>query len=280
MPSIVLFVICFVSLPGRFRQIEVLTTVANAFSSLYSQVSGTPLQKIGSMNSIASVKEEASPPPLNRSNTASRLMKTLSKLNLCGNQQAGEAGGCSTPSPVEKGRAENGQPEDTDAKNEPKTPKHFKTSFLATVKEEAPSNQPTTVDVLQASKLSSEAEVTQGTPGGHTSCGDERNRDSLELSEQAAVTDSPGLKSEVPDSATWGLEGNSELPALPVSPPDKEPCAPIANPSIVSLMLQQKDSFEMEEVSGKQGTLQHSHSPWCFVSLYLLQHLTPTFRPR
>uniref|UniRef100_A0A8C6ZY91 ITPR-interacting domain-containing protein n=1 Tax=Nothoprocta perdicaria TaxID=30464 RepID=A0A8C6ZY91_NOTPE len=91
------------ALTSRFRQIEVLTTVANAFSSLYSQVSGTPLQKIGSMNSVSSSKEAPSPPPLTRSNTASRLMKTLSKLNLCGAQQP-DGGGASTPSPVDKGK--------------------------------------------------------------------------------------------------------------------------------------------------------------------------------
>ncbi|XP_015261573.1 PREDICTED: sperm-specific antigen 2 isoform X2 [Gekko japonicus] len=249
------------ALTSRFRQIEVLTTVANAFSSLYSQVSGTPLQKIGSMNSTASIKEAASPPPLNRSNTASRLMKTLSKLNLCGNQQAGEAGGCSTPSPVEKEKSENGQLEDADAKNEPKTPKHFKASSLATVKEEAPSNQPSTVDVLPASELPSGANVAQGKQEDHTSCEGEQNTDSLGHSdgpsERAAVTDSSGLASEVPGSATCGLEGDSELPA---SPPDKEACAPVVNPSIVSLMLQQKDSFEMEEIQSTEGEIPHMPS--------------------
>ncbi|XP_054827696.1 protein ITPRID2 isoform X2 [Eublepharis macularius] len=250
------------ALTSRFRQIEVLTTVANAFSSLYSQVSGTPLQKIGSMNSIVSNKEEASPPPLTRSNTASRLMKTLSKLNLCGNQQAGEGGSCSTPSPVEKGKAENGPLEDTDSKNEPRTPKHFKTSLLATVKEEVSGNQPSILDVLHASELSSGANVTQGMPGDHVPCEDEQNDDSLGHSdghsEKAAVMDSSGLQREIPDLATCELEGNSELQVLPLSPPEKEPCAPIANPSIVHLMLQQKDSFEMEEIQSTEGEIPHA----------------------
>ncbi|XP_060112879.1 protein ITPRID2 isoform X2 [Heteronotia binoei] len=252
------------ALTSRFRQIEVLTTVANAFSSLYSQVSGTPLQKIGSVNSTAPVKEAASPPPLNRSNTASRLMKTLSKLNLCGNQQAGEAGSCSTPSPVEKEKSENGPLEDADAKNEPKTPKHFKTSLLATVKEEAPSNQPGTVDGLQASELPSGANVAKGMQEDRTPCGDQQNSSSFGRadghSEQASATDSTGLKNKVPDSAPCGLEGSSELPVLLESPPDKEPCAPIANPSIVSLMLQQKDSFEMEEIQSTEGEIPHTPS--------------------
>nr|XP_056717232.1 protein ITPRID2 [Euleptes europaea] len=251
------------ALTSRFRQIEVLTTVANAFSSLYSQVSGTPLQKIGSMNSTASSKEAASPPPLTRSNTASRLMKTLSKLNLCGNQPAAEAGSCSTPSPVEKGKAESGQLEDSDSKNEPKTPKHFKASLLATVKEEVPGNQLSIMDV-HASELSSGANITQGMQGNHTPCEDEQNQDSLGHSdgpnEQAAVKGSSGLESEIPVSGTCGLEGNSELPELLMSLPDKEPCAPIANPSIVNLILQQKDSFEMEEIQSTEGEIPHTPS--------------------
>ncbi|XP_048341930.1 protein ITPRID2 isoform X3 [Sphaerodactylus townsendi] len=252
------------ALTSRFRQIEVLTTVANAFSSLYSQVSGTPLQKIGSMNSTASSKEPANPPPLTRSNTASRLMKTLSKLNLCGNQQAGEAGSCSTPSPVEKGKAENGQFEDCDTKNEPKTPKHFKTTLLATVKEEVPGNQPSTVDVLHASELSSDSNVAQGLQSDHMPSEAEQNKDSFGHSdrprEQAGITSSSRMESEMPALGTCGLEGNSELPVLPTSPPDKEPCILIANPSIVSLMLQQKDSFEMEEIQSTEGEIPHTPS--------------------
>lgn len=231
-----------------------LTTVANAFSSLYSQVSGTPLQKIGSMNSTASSKEASSPPPLTRSNTASRLMKTLSKLNLCGNQQAGEGGDCAA-SAAEKGRTENGI-EEGDVKNEPKMPKHFKASVLATVKEEVPNNQPSIVDVLKASELAAGNNIKQGLQGDAVSHKNEQTQDSLgqsdRLHENATGIGSCGFKVGRLELASSGLEGDTELQIPTDSTPEKEPCVPLANPSIMNLMLQQKDSFEMEEVSGKK----------------------------
>ncbi|XP_069717105.1 protein ITPRID2 [Phaenicophaeus curvirostris] len=245
------------ALTSRFRQIEVLTTVANAFSSLYSQVSGTPLQKIGSMSSVSSSKEASSPPPLNRSNTASRLMKTLSKLNLCGTQQA-DGGNCSTPSPVEKGKspAELGS-EESDVKSEMKLPKYSKKkdspSFLATVKEETASSQTNTANTHKPTSFPAGTDdKQQGTmPPVHeqnsrfTSAQDR-------TCEESGLLDSPSLSSSSSTS-------NSSTPTqkLPVASPVRDPCTPLANPSLMNLMLQQKDSFEMEEIQSTEGDLPH-----------------------
>ncbi|NWI83997.1 SSFA2 protein, partial [Dryoscopus gambensis] len=245
------------ALTSRFRQIEVLTTVANAFSSLYSQVSGTPLQKIGSMNSVSSSKEASSPPPLNRSNTASRLMKTLSKLNLCGTQQA-DGSSSSSPSPVEKGKspAEVGS-EENDVKNESKLPKYPKKkdcpSFLATVKEEIGSSQTKAANTERPAHLPAVTDDAQeGTvppadgQGGRLASAQDRP------CEEPGLLDSPGLSSSSSTSDSSVLTQR-----LSTASPGRDPCAPLANPSITNLMLQQKDSFEMEEIQSTEGDLPH-----------------------
>ncbi|NWT82637.1 SSFA2 protein, partial [Lanius ludovicianus] len=245
------------ALTSRFRQIEVLTTVANAFSSLYSQVSGTPLQKIGSMNSVSSSKEASSPPPLNRSNTASRLMKTLSKLNLCGTQQA-DGSSSSSPSPVEKGKspAEVGS-EENDVKNESKLPKYPKKkdcpSFLATVKEEIGSSQTKAANTDRPAHLPAVTDDAQeGTvppadgQGGRLAGAQDRP------CEEPGLLDSPGLSSSSSTSDSSVLTQR-----LSTASPGRDPCAPLTNPSITNLMLQQKDSFEMEEIQSTEGDLPH-----------------------
>ncbi|XP_075286496.1 protein ITPRID2 isoform X2 [Opisthocomus hoazin] len=245
------------ALTSRFRQIEVLTTVANAFSSLYSQVSGTPLQKIGSMNSVSSSKEASSPPPLNRSNTASRLMKTLSKLNLCGTQQA-DGSGCSTPSPVEKGKspAEPGS-EENDVKNESKLPKYPKKkdspSSLATVKEEIASSQANAADTRKPANLPAGTDdKREGTvpPADAQSSRLENAQD--RLCEESVLLDSPSLSSSSSTSNSSVLTQR-----LPTASPGRDLCTPLANPSIMNLILQQKDSFEMEEIQSTEGDLPH-----------------------
>ncbi|NWX83032.1 SSFA2 protein, partial [Nothoprocta pentlandii] len=243
------------ALTSRFRQIEVLTTVANAFSSLYSQVSGTPLQKIGSMNSVSSSKEAPSPPPLTRSNTASRLMKTLSKLNLCGAQQP-DGGSASTPSPVDKGKgpADLGG-EENDAKNDPKLPKHSKKkdspSLLATVREEMAANQTNTVDAHKPAELPAGADDVQESAVPYSKQASSQHSPC----EESPLLDSPNLSSD--SSTSSESESSTQVQRPPTTSPGKEPCAPIANPSIMNLLLPQKDSFEMEEIQSTEGDLPH-----------------------
>ncbi|NXU71684.1 SSFA2 protein, partial [Oreotrochilus melanogaster] len=245
------------ALTSRFRQIEVLTTVANAFSSLYSQVSGTPLQKIGSMNSVSSSKEASSPPPLNRSNTASRLMKTLSKLNLCGTQQA-DGSGCSTPSPVEKGKSPaEAVNEDNDVQSESKLPKYSKKkdspSFLATVKEEFVGSQTNAVDTHGLENLPPGTDDKQeGTvpPADVQSSMLAGAQD--RLCEESGLLNLPGFSSS---SSTSNSSPSTQR--LLAASPGRDPCALLANPSIMNLLLQQKDSFEMEEIQSTEGDLSH-----------------------
>uniref|UniRef100_A0A8D2DQA8 ITPR-interacting domain-containing protein n=1 Tax=Sciurus vulgaris TaxID=55149 RepID=A0A8D2DQA8_SCIVU len=242
------------ALTSRFRQIEVLTTVANAFSSLYSQVSGTPLQRIGSMSSVTSNKETDSPPPLTRSNTANRLMKTLSKLNLCVDKT--EKGESSSPSPaIEKGKIPNVSViEESGNKSDQKSQKVVKkkdsSSMLATVKEEASGVSTVVLENADTDRVSDEANsnFNQKTESEHSK---ETQSHESKLPEESVVEPDSGGGFNI--SSQSELETSSELKNVPESVLEKEPCAPLTIPSIRNIMTQQKDSFEMEEVQSTEG---------------------------
>ncbi|KAF3824318.1 hypothetical protein GH733_008603 [Mirounga leonina] len=247
------------ALTSRFRQIEVLTTVANAFSSLYSQVSGTPLQRIGSMSSVTSNKETDSPPPLTRSNTANRLMKTLSKLNLCVDKT--EKGESSSPFPaIEKGKILNvSVMEESGNKNDQKSQKIVKkkdsSSMLATVKEEVSGSSACVMENADIDRLCDEANSNFN-----------QKTESEQSEETQSHVNTPGEESGIMGSDLGNsfnmsrhseLENGNEVKSVHVSTHEKEPCAPLTIPSIRNIMAQQKDSFEMEEVQSTEGEAPH-----------------------
>ncbi|KAM8901267.1 protein ITPRID2 isoform 1-T1 [Lycaon pictus] len=244
------------ALTSRFRQIEVLTTVANAFSSLYSQVSGTPLQRIGSMSSVTSNKETDSPPPLTRSNTANRLMKTLSKLNLCVDKtERGE--GSSPSSAIEKGKIPNvSVMEESGSKNDQKSQKIVKkkdsSSMLATVKEEVSGSSAT---VMESAGLCDEAnsDFNQKTESEQSK---ETQNHEVKLGEESGILESD-LGNDFNTPSHSEPENGNVMKSIHVSTPEKEPCAPLTIPSIRNIMAQQKDSFEMEEVQSTEGEAPH-----------------------
>ncbi|XP_045415264.1 protein ITPRID2 isoform X2 [Lemur catta] len=246
------------ALTSRFRQIEVLTTVANAFSSLYSQVSGTPLQRIGSMSSVTSNKETDSPPPLTRSNTANRLMKTLSKLNLCVDKT--EKGEGSSPSPtIEKGKILNVSViEESGNKNDQKSQKIVKkkdsSSMLATVKEEVSGSSAAVMENVDADRLSDEANsnFNQETASEQS----KETQSQSKLGEESVIIESD-LGNDFNISSHSELENSSELKNVHMSTPEKEPCAPPTIAYIKNMTTQQKDSFEMEEVQSTEGEVPH-----------------------
>uniref|UniRef100_A0A8C2VU35 ITPR interacting domain containing 2 n=2 Tax=Chinchilla lanigera TaxID=34839 RepID=A0A8C2VU35_CHILA len=247
------------ALTSRFRQIEVLTTVANAFSSLYSQVSGTPLQRIGSISSVASTKETDTPPPLTRSNTANRLIKTLSKLNLCVDKA--EKGEGSSPSPgVEKGKIFSvSLMEESGNKNDPKSQKVVKkkdsSSMLATVKEEVSGSSGPAKESADPARLSDEASSNFNQETDREQRNETQNHES-NLHEESGIV-KPDLGSDFTVSSHGELEDSSDLKHIHVSTSEKEPCVALTLPSIRNIMTQQKDSFEMEEVQSTEGEAPH-----------------------
>ncbi|XP_048417892.1 protein ITPRID2 isoform X3 [Stegostoma tigrinum] len=80
------------TLASRFRQIEVLTTMANALTSLYSRVSKTPVQKIGPVHqfsfspdkSIGRSSKKLSEGKGSPGKAVQKLRKTITKLCLYG----------------------------------------------------------------------------------------------------------------------------------------------------------------------------------------------------
>lgn len=197
---------------GRFRQIEVLTTVANAFSSLYSQVSGTPVQRIGSNET----EPKEAPAPIRSTsalNAAKILKKTVTRRNLLA-----AVDGPLSPRPEAeggKGPSESNHEQTAKVKDQPS---------LATVSEDEESHQ-------------GDAGVMPGIQPGILLNGD-----------KGEATKEPDSTPARDSSLTADPDSDRSKEQAVTSTPAKESPTNRLHTCISHLLSQAKDSFEMEEV--------------------------------
>ncbi|XP_048050464.1 protein ITPRID2 isoform X2 [Megalobrama amblycephala] len=225
------------ALTSRFRQTEVLATVANVFTEIYSHVSGRPMEKIG--NGDIEVK---APTPLKRNNSALNVAKILkrniTRQNLLASSTEGAAKQPSAPD-ADNAESVNSDVREglTDTEHKPQQ-KGFrkKDSSLATVTEEA-------------QQSISEASLNGDIP-------EPLSKDST-LS-PALDKDNPLSPvlvsiSRAPDESDITTKSElKEHQETITSTPDKEPSNLLPNPHIAHLLSQPRDSFEMEELQSNE----------------------------
>lgn len=222
---------------GRFRQTEVLATVANVFSEIYSQVSGRPLQKICSKEA-----EPNEPAPLRRNSSALNAVKILKKKitqpNFLALAEMMSALPTETVNSDPEGTKNSVCETHSDAEHKQKIFRR-KDSTLATVTEES---------------IQSGVDV----------CDSETGNSKLVNGEQLSpsVAEKPEVIPDVSETPVLVKEqSNGEISESETSPipekqktvsssstPDKEPCSFLPNPHMAHLLTQPRDSFEMEEV--------------------------------
>ncbi|CAB1431558.1 unnamed protein product [Pleuronectes platessa] len=265
------------ALTSRFRQIEVLTTVANEFFQLYSQVSGQPVQRINSRDQGGGAAAGAAaagggggeggagggsdkaPPPLKRSNSALNvaklLKKTLSKHNLLA--AASESPEAQTPN--QHTRLNGHSPSDNTHTNGhgPAAPEQdfFRTSpdqqveTVSQKQQESPQKQPSS----RKKDSCPLATVTEETNGDAETDSFTDNR-SEESGTGSPANGDHQLELAVVQSANQGTgEGPQEvkeemsLTSTPVKTPHS-----LVPPHLVLLRTENADSFDMEEIQSNE----------------------------
>lgn len=235
------------ALTSRFRQTEVLATVANVFTEIYSQVSGRPMEKIG--NGDIEVK---APSPLKRNNSALNVAKILKRNITRQNLMAsGTEGGANQSSASDADNAEsvNSDVRDglTDTEHKPQQ-KVFrkKDSSLATVTEEA--QQSISEASLNGDIPEPLAKDSTLTNGDHSTSSPALDKDTPLSPVLVSISRASDENELMTESELKEHERQDTITSIP----DKEPSNLLPNPHIAHLLSQPRDSFEMEELQSNE----------------------------
>ncbi|XP_072117855.1 protein ITPRID2 isoform X1 [Mobula birostris] len=254
------------ALTSRFRQIKVLTTVANVFSSLYSQVSGAPIKKIGD---VAEAPTSGQAPTVG--NNAGRLKKTVSKLNLLGGQQAKiiDTTNQTDPAAAESSKASqlsfetNKSFTDDEKKEEVKLKKEMRLQRWRKLTD--PSLKPVSEEVMtgiEGPLCPTEIILQECLSNVTNDCTESKQSDAACMKEgmESSLDNASGISDSFVDlnastnteSAATGEQTFALSQENTVcSTPDK--AVAMHHPSMSSLMEQKEFSFDLEEVQSNEG---------------------------
>ncbi|XP_022059324.2 LOW QUALITY PROTEIN: protein ITPRID2 [Acanthochromis polyacanthus] len=244
------------ALTSRFRQIEVLTTVANEFFQLYSQVSGQPVQRISSKDlggdggeggGAGSASEQTPPQKKSRSavNVAKQLLKkSISKHNLL-------AASPESPEGQMSNQQLNGH---ATASDHTHTNGH---AYAGTDQDGCSATSGHQVEtVIQKHTRKKDncslATVTEETNGDGES--DRLTDNSPDQSSTRPEPDSADLQSTNQRTEEEGGQEVKEENNL-TSTPDKAP-ASLTPPQLAQLRSENADSFDMEEIQSNEDESQ------------------------